>query len=59
LRQRLFVFVVVTLLVALAIAAAQGCEGPARGLDGGGRGGGVAGHSQAQAGQWGEAGLSG
>ena len=34
LRQRLFVFVVVTLLVALAIAAAQGCQGPARGLDG-------------------------
>lgn len=32
LRQRLFVFVVVTLLVALAIAAAQGCQGPARGL---------------------------
>ncbi len=36
LRQRLFVFVVVTLLVALAIAAAQGCQGPARGMDGGG-----------------------
>jgi len=35
LRQRLFVFVVVTLLVALGIAAAQGCQGPARGLDGG------------------------
>ncbi|MEV6988404.1 serine/threonine-protein kinase [Streptomyces sp. NPDC093228] len=33
LRQRLFVFVVVTLLVALGIAAAQGCQGPARGLD--------------------------
>ncbi|MGY6021001.1 serine/threonine-protein kinase [Streptomyces spinosirectus] len=32
LRQRLFVFVVVTLLVALGIAAAQGCEGPPRGL---------------------------
>ncbi|MFE1073667.1 protein kinase [Streptomyces sp. NPDC058783] len=32
LRQRLFVFVVVTLLVALGIAAAQGCQGPARGL---------------------------
>ncbi|MFJ9177273.1 serine/threonine-protein kinase [Streptomyces sp. NPDC102360] len=32
LRQRLFVFVVVTLLVALAIAAAQGCQGPTRGL---------------------------
>lgn len=28
LRQRLIVFVVVTLLVALGIAAAQGCEGP-------------------------------
>ncbi|MET8473857.1 serine/threonine-protein kinase [Streptomyces sp. NPDC006422] len=35
LRQRLFVFVVVTLLVALAIAAAQGCQGPTRGLGGG------------------------
>ncbi|MGW2487328.1 protein kinase domain-containing protein [Streptomyces sp. NPDC001606] len=34
LRQRLFVFVVVTLLVALGIALAQGCEGPARGLGG-------------------------
>ncbi|WP_055557594.1 serine/threonine-protein kinase [Streptomyces sp. NBRC 110028] len=32
LRQRLTVFVVVTLLVALGIAAAQGCQGPARGL---------------------------
>ncbi|MFI1257877.1 serine/threonine-protein kinase [Streptomyces netropsis] len=29
LRQRLIVFVVVTLLVALGIAAAQGCQGPA------------------------------
>ncbi|MFG2348664.1 serine/threonine-protein kinase [Streptomyces phaeochromogenes] len=38
LRQRLFVFVVVTLLVALGIAAAQGCQGPARGLDHGGLG---------------------
>lgn len=39
LRQRLFVFVVVTLLVALGIAVAQGCQGPARGLgDDGGRG---------------------
>lgn len=28
------VFVVVTLLVALGIAAAQGCQGPARGLGG-------------------------
>lgn len=39
LRQRLFVFVVVTLLVALGIAVAQGCQGPARGLgdDSGGR----------------------
>lgn len=36
LRQRLFVFVVVTLLVALAIAVVQGCQGPARGLGGGG-----------------------
>ncbi|MFG2192254.1 protein kinase [Streptomyces sp. NPDC048639] len=32
LRQRLIVFVTVTLLVALGIAAAQGCRGPARGL---------------------------
>ncbi|CAM5577532.1 Serine/threonine protein kinase OS=Streptomyces alboniger OX=132473 GN=CP975_05885 PE=4 SV=1 [Streptomyces alboniger] len=32
LRQRLVVFVVVTLLVALGIAAAQGCQGPSRGL---------------------------
>ncbi|MFH8612709.1 protein kinase [Streptomyces sp. NPDC018029] len=32
LRQRLTVFVVVTLLVALGIAAAQGCQGPARSL---------------------------
>ena len=30
LRQRLVVFVVVTLLVALGIAAAQGCQGPAQ-----------------------------
>ncbi|MFB7244891.1 serine/threonine-protein kinase [Streptomyces populi] len=37
LRQRLFVFVVVTLLVALGIAAAQGCQGPSRGLDDGPR----------------------
>ncbi|AVV43656.1 serine/threonine-protein kinase [Streptomyces sp. ID05-04B] len=35
LRQRLFVFVVVTLFVALGIAVVQGCEGPARGLGGG------------------------
>lgn len=37
LRQRLVVFVVVTLMVALGIAAAQGCQGPAEGarLDGG------------------------
>ncbi len=34
LRQRLVVFVVVTLLVALGIAAAQGCQGPSRGLGG-------------------------
>ncbi|MET7488003.1 protein kinase [Streptomyces sp. NPDC005538] len=39
LRQRLFVFVVVTLLVALGIAVAQGCSGPAHGL--GRPGGGV------------------
>ena len=32
LRQRLVVFVTVTLLAALAIAAAQGCEGPSRGM---------------------------
>ncbi|MBA2946308.1 serine/threonine-protein kinase [Streptomyces himalayensis] len=38
LRQRLFVFVVVTLLVALGIAAAQGCQGPARGLGAAGDG---------------------
>lgn len=31
-RQRLIVFVTVTLLVALGIAAAQGCQGPSRGL---------------------------
>ncbi|MFI2643674.1 serine/threonine-protein kinase [Streptomyces sp. NPDC018610] len=42
LRQRLFVFVVVTLLVALGIAAAQGCQGPSRGL--GGDGGAGRGH---------------
>ncbi|MYQ49488.1 serine/threonine protein kinase, partial [Streptomyces sp. SID4985] len=36
LRQRLFVFVVVTLLVALGIALAQGCTGPSRGLGGDG-----------------------
>ncbi|MBC9725601.1 serine/threonine-protein kinase [Streptomyces sp. TRM68367] len=34
LRQRLIVFVVVTLLVALGIAAAQGCQGPSQGLGG-------------------------
>ncbi|WP_405594914.1 protein kinase domain-containing protein [Streptomyces sp. NBC_01092] len=38
LRQRLFVFVVVTVLVALGIAAAQGCQGPDRGLGGTGDG---------------------
>ncbi|WP_432002195.1 serine/threonine-protein kinase [Streptomyces sioyaensis] len=32
LRQRIIVFVVVTLLVALGIAAAQGCQGPTSGL---------------------------
>ncbi len=32
LRQRLIVFVTVTLLVALGIAAARGCQGPAHGL---------------------------
>ncbi|WP_016905446.1 serine/threonine protein kinase [Streptomyces xiaopingdaonensis] len=32
LRQRLVVFVTVTLLVALGIAVAQGCQGPAQGL---------------------------
>lgn len=36
LRQRLIVFVVVTLLVALGIAAAQGCQGPARAFGGSG-----------------------
>nr|WP_187279401.1 serine/threonine-protein kinase [Streptomyces lavendulae] len=35
LRQRLTVFFVVTLLVALGIALAQGCQGPTRGLGGG------------------------
>lgn len=45
LRQRLIVFVVVTLLVALGIAAAQGCQGPARGF--GGSGGGPPGASGA------------
>ncbi|HEX5568630.1 MAG TPA: serine/threonine protein kinase, partial [Streptomyces sp.] len=34
LRQRLVVFVTVTLLVALGIAAAQGCQGSAHGLEG-------------------------
>jgi serine/threonine protein kinase len=34
LRQRIIVFVTVTLLVALGIAAAQGCQGPTRGLGG-------------------------
>ncbi|WP_369197421.1 serine/threonine-protein kinase [Streptomyces djakartensis] len=38
LRQRLFVFVVVTLLVAVGIALVQGCQGPARGLGGDGPG---------------------
>ncbi|MFJ4492015.1 serine/threonine-protein kinase [Streptomyces diastaticus] len=33
LRQRLVVFVVVTLLVALGIAAAQGCQGPVSGME--------------------------
>ncbi|MEU5423886.1 serine/threonine protein kinase, partial [Streptomyces sp. NPDC020667] len=32
LRQRLTVFVVVTLLVALGIAVAQGCQGPAHSM---------------------------
>ncbi|MFE1150824.1 protein kinase [Streptomyces albidoflavus] len=35
LRQRLVVFVVVTLMVALGIAAAQGCQGPAEGAGAG------------------------
>ncbi|MEU8468542.1 serine/threonine-protein kinase [Streptomyces sp. NPDC029006] len=48
LRQRLFVFVVVTLLVALGIAVAQGCQGPARGLGGDGRDGGVQRQQDAQ-----------
>ncbi|CAM5746692.1 Serine/threonine-protein kinase PknD [Streptomyces afghaniensis] len=38
LRQRLFVFVVVTLLVAVGIALVQGCQGSARGLGGDGGG---------------------
>ncbi|MBZ4324222.1 serine/threonine protein kinase, partial [Streptomyces sp. SCA2-4] len=37
LRQRLIVFVVVTLLVALGIAAAQGCDGPKKSSGLGGR----------------------
>lgn len=41
LRQRLFVFVVVTLLVAVGIALVQGCQGSARGLGGDGGSGGV------------------
>jgi hypothetical protein len=41
LRQRLFVFVVVTLLVAVGIALVQGCQGAARGLGGDGDRGGV------------------
>ncbi|MFJ8108590.1 serine/threonine-protein kinase [Streptomyces sp. NPDC096132] len=45
LRQRLFVFVVVTLLVAVGIAIVQGCQGPARGL---GRGDGVVQQQQSQ-----------
>ncbi|MFF4697505.1 serine/threonine protein kinase [Streptomyces chattanoogensis] len=48
LRQRVIVFVVVTLLVALGIAAAQGCQGPARGL-GGGRHAAVAAYGDADA----------
>ncbi|MBQ0854335.1 serine/threonine protein kinase [Streptomyces sp. BH-SS-21] len=56
LRQRLFVFVVVTLLVALAIAAAQGCQGPARGLERAPSGGGA---WQEQAFQRGGVGLGG
>ncbi|MFJ9630497.1 serine/threonine-protein kinase [Streptomyces sp. NPDC101175] len=43
LRQRLFVFVVVTLLVALGIAVAQGCSGPSRGLGRAGEHGSVVG----------------
>ncbi|MFF3897823.1 protein kinase [Streptomyces sp. NPDC001812] len=38
LRQRLFVFVVVTLVVAAGIALIQGCQGPAHGLGDGGTG---------------------
>ncbi|MEV5431356.1 serine/threonine-protein kinase [Streptomyces sp. NPDC052701] len=38
LRQRLFVFVVVTLLVAVGIALVQGCQGPSRGLGDDGNG---------------------
>ncbi|GAP52464.1 protein kinase [Streptomyces azureus] len=41
LRQRLFVFVVVTLLVAVGIALVQGCQSSARGLGGDGDRGGV------------------
>ncbi|MGW3513628.1 serine/threonine-protein kinase [Streptomyces sp. NPDC000994] len=49
LRQRLTVFVVVTLLVALGIAAAQGCQGPARGLGDDGHGVREQRHAHAQA----------
>ncbi|MFF9124837.1 serine/threonine-protein kinase [Streptomyces sp. NPDC014889] len=48
LRQRLIVFVVVTLLVALGIAAAQGCQGPSRGLGDDGHGGREQRHTHAQ-----------
>ncbi|MER5277128.1 protein kinase [Streptomyces sp. NPDC002809] len=48
LRQRLVVFVVVTLLVALGIAAAQGCQGPARGLGAGQGQGQIQAQAQAQ-----------
>ncbi|UQA96470.1 serine/threonine-protein kinase [Streptomyces halobius] len=50
LRQRVIVFVVVTLLVALGIAAAQGCQGPAQGL-GAGRAAGVVVYEGGGAGQ--------
>ncbi len=54
LRQRLFVFVVVTLLVALGIAVAQGCSGPAHGLGPVGHGSVVGADSRVSGGSSGE-----
>ncbi|WP_457457117.1 protein kinase domain-containing protein [Streptomyces sp. TE5632] len=54
LRQRLFVFVVVTLVVAVGIALVQGCQGPAHGLGDDGNGGGNGVRAQQQ--EWGRSG---